>query len=68
MSKIVKHPALVFGLGVATGFLVYKYRKEIIANASKTYESGKDFILQQKESLEDLVAEVKESDAGDNGA
>jgi len=61
MSQIVKHPALVFGLGVVTGFFVYRYRKEIIANTTKTLDAGKDFILHQKESLEDLVAEVKET-------
>lgn len=60
MSKAAKHPVLVFGLGMVAGYLVYKYRKEIIANASKTYDAGKDFVLQQKESLEDIVAEAAE--------
>ena len=60
MSKIVKHPALVFGLGVVAGYFVYKYRKEIIYNTTKTIDAGKDFILQQKENLEDIVAEAKE--------
>lgn len=27
MSNVTKHPVLVFGLGVAAGYLVYKYRK-----------------------------------------
>jgi len=60
MSKVSKHPALVFGLGMIAGYFVYKYRKDIIANASKTIDAGKDFILHQKENLEDLVAEAKE--------
>jgi hypothetical protein len=60
MSKAVKHPVLVFGLGVVAGILVYKYRKEIISGDIKVGESGKDFVLQQKENLEDLVAETKE--------
>jgi hypothetical protein len=60
MSNVAKHPVLVFGLGLAAGYLVYKYRKEIIANASKTLDAGKDFILHQKESLEDIVAEATE--------
>lgn len=60
MSKVTKHPALVFGLGMIAGYFVYKYRKDIIANASKTIDAGKDFILHQKENLEDLVAEAKE--------
>jgi hypothetical protein len=60
MSKVVKHPALVFGLGVVAGYFVYKYRKEIISSATKTIDAGKDFVLQQKENLEDIVAEAKE--------
>lgn len=60
MNKVSKHPVLVFGLGMVAGYFVYKYRKEIIANASKTIDAGKDFILHQKETLEDLVAEAKE--------
>lgn len=60
MSKLTKHPVLVFGLGMVAGYFVYKHRKDIIANTSKTIDAGKDFILQQKENLEDLVAEAKE--------
>jgi len=60
MSNITKHPVLVFGLGVVTGYMVYKYRKEIIANATKAVDASKDFVLQQKENLEDIVAETKE--------
>ena len=57
-----KHPLLIFGLGMVAGYFVYKYRKEIISSAGKAYDSGKDFVLQQKENLEDLVAEAKEKD------
>jgi len=60
MSKVVKHPILVFGLGVVSGILIYKYRKEIISGTTKLVDSGKDFVLQQKENLEDLVEETKE--------
>jgi hypothetical protein len=60
MSNITKHPVLVFGLGIVTGYLVYKYRKEIIASTTKVVDSGKDFVLQQKENLEDIIAETKE--------
>lgn len=60
MSTIIKNPAVVFGLGIATGYLVFKYRKEIIAHSTKAVDAGKDFILQQKENLEDMVAEAKE--------
>ncbi|MFZ2725683.1 MAG: hypothetical protein WAX77_05500 [Methylococcaceae bacterium] len=60
MSKITKNPVIVFGLGVVAGYIVYKYRKEIIASTTKVVDAGKDFVLQQKENLEDLVAEAKE--------
>jgi hypothetical protein len=60
MSNLAKHPVLVFGLGIAAGYFTYKYRKDIIAGATKVVDSGKDFVLQQKENLEDIVAETQE--------
>ena len=60
MTNITKHPLLIFGLGVVTGYMVYKYRKEIIASTTKVVDASKDFVLQQKENLEDIVAETKE--------
>jgi hypothetical protein len=60
VDKITKHPLLVFGAGMVAGYFVYKYRKEIIASAVKTVDAGKDFVLHQKENLEDIVAEAKE--------
>ena len=63
MGKLAKHPVLVFGIGLAAGYLVYKYRKDIISSATKVVDSGKDFVLQQKENLEDIVAETKEEGA-----
>lgn len=60
MTTAAKHPVLVFSLGIVAGYFVYKYRKEIISSATKTFDTGKDFILHQKESLEDIVTEAKE--------
>jgi hypothetical protein len=60
MSNVAKHPVLVFGLGLLAGYVVYKYRKEIVSSTTKVVDAGKDFVLQQKENLEDLVAETKE--------
>jgi hypothetical protein len=60
MSALTKHPLLIFGLGVAAGFLVHKYRREIIGSATRLGEKSKDFVLHQKENLEDLVAEYQE--------
>ena len=61
MSVAVKNPVVVFGLGLVSGFLIHKYRKDIIASTTKVVDAGKDFVLQQKENLEDLVAETKEN-------
>lgn len=60
MNTLAKHPLVVFGLGIAAGVLVHKYRKEIILITSKTAEQSKDFVLRQKENLRDLLAEVQE--------
>lgn len=60
MSIFIKHPFLVFGLGLAAGYMIHKYRKEIVASATRVGEQSKDFVLNQKENLEDLVAECKE--------
>ena len=62
MSKAAKHPVLVFGAGLVAGVLIYKYRKKIISGANKAIDGGKDFVLQQKENLEDIVAESKEKE------
>ncbi len=60
MNTLAKHPLVVFGLGIAAGVLVHKYRKEIILITSKTAEQSKDFVLRQKENLRDLLAEAQE--------
>ena len=70
MSILARHPFLVFGLGMAAGYYAHKYRKEIIESAALATEKGKDFVLNQKENLEDLIAECKEcadDDASDKG-
>ena len=50
---------VLFGLGIAVGYTVHKYRKEIIKSANRAAEKSKDFVLQQRENLEDIVAELK---------
>jgi hypothetical protein len=60
IGGLARHPFLVFGLGVATGYFAYKYRKEIVSSTTRVVDAGKDFVLQQKENLEDIVAETKE--------
>lgn len=49
--------------GIAAGFLLHKYEKEVVLALSKATGMGKDFVLQQRENLDDLVAEAKETEA-----
>ena len=50
--------------GIAAGFLLHKYEKENIEGLSKATGMGKDFALQQKENLNDLMAEAQEKVEG----
>ncbi|MDD5036372.1 MAG: hypothetical protein PHE55_16630 [Methylococcaceae bacterium] len=61
MSILAKHPILTFGLGLTAGYFIHKYRKEIIEAATDAGEKGKEFVVQQKESLADILAESKEA-------
>ena len=56
MSLMSKHPVLIFGLGLVAGFYAHKYRREIIESAMALTEKGQDFVKQQAENLEDIVA------------
>ena len=49
--------------GVVAGFLLYRYRKEIALSVSRACGMSKDFVLQQKESLADLLEETREREA-----
>jgi len=57
LGKLLSHPVVLFGLGVAVGYTIHKYRKEIIHSANRAVERGQDFVLQQRENLEDLVGD-----------
>jgi len=56
-GRILRHPLVLFGLGVAVGYAVHKYRQELIESADRIAETSKEVVLQQRENLEDLVAE-----------
>jgi hypothetical protein len=62
MSLFSRHPVLTFSLGVTAGYFIHKYRKEIIAAANTACEKGRDFVLEQRENLADMVAETQEVD------
>ncbi|MGB4064633.1 MAG: hypothetical protein WBK19_12500 [Azonexus sp.] len=50
--------------GIAAGFLLFKYQKEIVDGLSKATGMGKDFALHQKENLNDLMAEAQDKIEG----
>lgn len=62
VGHLLRSPLVLFAAGVAVGALGYKYRKEIVAVAAKTTEQGKDFLLNQKENLTDLLEEAQEEE------
>ena len=49
--------------GVAAGYLLHKYEKEIVQGLAKATGMGKDFVLEQKENLADLMAEAEDKAA-----
>lgn len=49
--------------GIALGYLLHKHEKDVVRVVSKAMGMGKDFVMQQRENLDDLIAEARESDA-----
>lgn len=62
-ASLLRNPLLLLAGGLAVGYLLHKYEKEIVLAVSKATGMGKDFVLHQKENLEDLVAEAQEKEA-----
>lgn len=61
-KSLARQPVVLFGLGILAGYFTHKYRKEIIAITSHTAEQSKDFIVQQKNHLSELLTEIQSSD------
>ena len=60
MRSLFRHPLVLIGIGAAAGYYAHKYRKEIIAAVSQATDMGKDYVLGQKENLEDILEETRE--------
>jgi hypothetical protein len=60
LGALLRHPAAMLSTGFAAGYLMHKYRKEIIVLGNETSAESKNFLLRQKENLLDLVAECQE--------
>lgn len=67
-GAVLRNPLMLLAVGaaggIAAGFLLFKYQKEIIDGLSKVSGMGKDFALHQKENLADLMAEAEEKIEG----
>ncbi len=55
-GKLLRNPGIMFGLGLASGYLAHQYRKEIIATAGSAAGQGRQFISRQKQHIEDRLA------------
>jgi len=62
LGRFLRSPIVLLTAGFAAGYLVHRYRKEIMLAVAKATDAGKDLWLQQKESLADLLAETKETE------
>ncbi len=49
--------------GIAVGYLLHKHEKDVIRLVSKAIGMGKDFAAQQRENLDDLIAEAQQGEA-----
>lgn len=61
-GALLRNPLVLLAAGVAVGYYLHKHQDEIVLAMSKATGMGKDFLLQQKESLADLVEEAKEKE------
>lgn len=67
-GALLRNPLVLLAGGIAAGYLLHKYEKEIVLALTKASGMGKDFVLQQKETLNDLVAEARETEAQEGAA
>lgn len=61
---LLRNPLLLLAAGaaagIAAGYLLHKYQKEVVGSLGKASGMGRDFVLHQKENLADLMAEAEE--------
>lgn len=61
-GTLLRNPLVLLAAGLVAGYYLHKHQDEIILALSKASGMGKDFVLQQKESLADLVEEAREKE------
>lgn len=67
-ATLFRNPLLLLAGGIVAGYLVHKYEREIVLAATKATGMGRDFVLRQKENLNDLVAEAQQAEAQEGAA
>jgi hypothetical protein len=67
LPSMLRNPLLLLAGGVAggiaVGYLLHKHEKDVIRFVSKAIGMGKDFAAQQRENLDDLIAEAQDGEA-----
>lgn len=67
LPNMLRNPLLLLAGGVAggiaVGYLLHKHEKEVIRFVSRAIGMGKDFAAQQRENLDDLIAEAQDAEA-----
>lgn len=63
LGGLLRHPLALLAAGVVAGYYLHKHQDEIVLAMSKASGMGKDFLLQQKENLADLMESAKEQEA-----
>ena len=61
-GALLRNPWVMLATGIAVGYYLHKHQDQIALSLSKASELGKDFLLQQKESLADLIEETREKE------
>lgn len=67
LPGVLRNPLLLLAGGVAggiaAGYLLHKHEKDVIRFVSRAIGMGKDFAAQQRENLDDLIAEAQDGEA-----
>jgi len=63
LGGLLRNPLVLLAAGVVAGYYLHKHQDEIVLAVSKASGMGKDFLLQQKENLADLMEGAKEQEA-----
>jgi hypothetical protein len=64
-GKLFGSSLFLCGLGLASGYLAHKYRKEIIATAGIAASQGGKSLLRLSGNLEEVLTKIKETDTSE---